>query len=156
MAKILAITPETVSISMENDVIKDIPISFLDFVPQIGDLVEISVSVNSIVVMKINNESIEKSTVKPAEINDTDDTTTDTSTNTETNIKGKKTKRKWMSLVWFIFWVIIAVGVIPEGKIIWSVFAVILAVVKGIEAYHDLLKPLAEDTVEDTKEDTKE
>ena len=148
MAKILAITPETISISMENDVIKDVPVNLLNFVPQIGDAVEVSVSVNNIVVMKTDNEDTEQSAAQSAAITDTDDTNTGTGINTETNTKEKKKKRKWTTVVEFIFLIFVSVYMISEGKIIWSVLFVILTVDTGLKVYRNLKKPLTKDTKE--------
>ena len=148
MAKILAITPETISISMENDVIKDVPVNLLNFVPQIGDAVEVSVSVNNIVVMKTDNEDTEQSAAQSAAITDTDDTNTGTGINTETNTKEKKKKRKWTTVVEFIFLIFGSVYMISEGKIIWSVLFVILTVDTGLKVYQNLKKPLTKDTKE--------
>ena len=148
MAKILAITPETISISMENDVIKDVPVNLLNFVPQIGDAVEVSVSVNNIVVMKTDNEDTEQSAAQSAAITDTDDTNTGTGINTETNTKEKKKKRKWTTVVEFIFLIFVSVYMISEGKIIWSVLFVILTVDTGLKVYRTLKKPLTKDTKE--------
>ena len=148
MAKILAITPETISISMENDVIKDVPVNLLNFVPQIGDAVEVSVSVNNIVVMKTDNKDTEQSAAQSAAITDTDDTNTGTGINTETNTKEKKKKRKWTTVVEFIFLIFGSVYMISEGKIIWSVLFVILTVDTGLKVYQNLKKPLTKDTKE--------
>lgn len=53
MAKILAVTAEYVSIGMDNGELRDAPISVFNFVPQVGDEVEVFESGQKIIISKI-------------------------------------------------------------------------------------------------------
>ncbi len=53
MAKILAVTPDYVSIGMDNGELRDAPIQVFNFVPQVGDEVEVFESGQKIIISKI-------------------------------------------------------------------------------------------------------
>ena len=99
MAKILAITPETISIGMDNGELKEVPAGSVNFVPHVGDEVEIFESANSIIVSKIEkNIPVQPAAQQVPTINIVN-TNTNTNVNKNINAGNGRAKNKWVAFV---------------------------------------------------------
>lgn len=121
MAKIVAVSPEIISIGMDNGELKEVPASAINFVPHIGDEVEIFESANSIIVSKIEKK---EDTAIPQQapvqaIPNIVINNANSNVNTNTNVNGGmpgKPKNKWVALILCIFLGFFGAHKFYEGK----------------------------------------
>ena len=117
MAKIIAITPEKISIGMENGSIKEVPAGSVNFVPHIGDEVEIFESVNNIIVSKLERKPVEPQPVQQTPAIHIVNTNTNTNINKNKIIGGGRAKNKWVAFILCLFLGAFGAHKFYEGKL---------------------------------------
>ena len=118
MAKIVAITPETISIGMENGELKEVPAGSLNFVPHIGDEVEVFESVNKIIVSKVEKRPVEQPVAQPMPTIKIVNTNTNTNINKNRNahVGGGRAKNKWVAFLLCLLLGFLGAHKFYEGK----------------------------------------
>ena len=116
MAKIIEISSEKISIGMDNGTVKEVSSESLNFVPHIGDLVEVFETGSKTIVSKV--ETKETPAAQPNII--INNTNTNSNVNTNTNINGGfggRPKNKWVAIVLCLCLGVLGAHKFYEGKI---------------------------------------
>lgn len=116
MAKILAITPETISIGMDNGELKEDPAGSVNFVPHVGDEVEIFESVNNIIVSKVEKSTPVQPAAQQAPTIKIVNTNTNTNVNKNINAGSGRAKNKWVAFVLCLLFGFFGAHKFYEGK----------------------------------------
>lgn len=120
MAKILEISTDTVSIGLDNGGIKEVPASSFNFVPHIGDVVEIFETGSKVIVSKIVEEKkYEQPAAAPSPNIVINNANSNVNTNTNINNVGGagKPKNKWVALILCLLLGFVGAHKFYEGKV---------------------------------------
>ncbi len=145
MAKILAITPESISIGMDDGSLKEVPASSVNFVPHVGDEVEVFVSATNTIVSKVEKKPpVQQPVQQPAQQPNIIINNANTNVNTN-NVGAGRAKNKWVALLLCFFLGVIGAHKFYEGKIGMGVLYIFTVGLLGIGVIIDffviLFKP---------------
>ncbi len=142
MAKIVEINPETISIGLDNGELKVVGAGALNFVPHIGDEVEIFESVDRIIVSKVESKTQDQPNIIINNSNSSVNTNVNKNIN---NAGGGKAKNKWVSFILCLLLGFIGAHKFYEGKMGMGVLYLLTMGLFGIGWLADiiiiLLKP---------------
>ena len=150
MAKILAITPESISIGMDDGSLKEVPASSVNFVPHVGDEVEVFVSATNTIVSKVEKnppvqQPIQQPVQQPMQQPNIIINNANTNVNTNNNMGNGRAKNKWVALLLCFFLGILGAHKFYEGKIGMGVLYIFTVGLFGIGVIIDffaiLFKP---------------
>jgi len=109
MAKIIELSPEYISIGMDDGSIREVSSEMLSFIPHIGDEVEVFETTNKIIVSKVEKSSNQTPNIVIHNTN--------TNTNINRNASGGREKNKWVSLLLCVFLGVFGAHKFYEGKV---------------------------------------
>ena len=140
MAKNLAITPEIISIGMDNGILKEVPVSAVNFVPHVGDEVEVFESATSIIVSKLEKNPPQQPTFQQP-VQQPNIIINNANTNVNKNVIGGigKPKNKWVAFILCFFFGILGAHKFYEGKIGMGVLYLFTVGLCGIGVIVDLI-----------------
>ena len=123
MAKIIAISQETISIGTDTGSIKDVPAASLNFVPHIGDEVELFETAEKIIVSKVSSQPTDAGSAQPPAQQIPNIVINNTSSNVNSNVNkninaGMGTpKNKWVALALCFLLGVFGAHKFYEGKV---------------------------------------
>lgn len=151
MAKIIAISQEIITIGYEDGTLKELSASLIDFVPHIGDEVEVFQSPNKVIVSKVEKSSAEfnsgqtSSNPQPQII--IQNTNTNENINVNRNYGGGKPKNKWTALLLCIFLGFLGAHKFYEGKTGMGILYLFTMGLRMIGVIVDLIVILTKPTI---------
>ena len=140
MSKILQISNDTVSIGMDNGSIKEVPANSLNFMPSVGDEVQIFESGEKTIVTKI--EKANNNNVPPQIVINNSNSSVNTNTNTNTNMNSGfygRPKNKWVAFFLCLFVGFCGVHKFYEGKVGMGILYLFTVGLFGIGILVDLI-----------------
>ena len=97
MAKILEITPEKITIGLDGGGLKEVPAESVNFVPHVGDKVEVFETASKVIVSKLEEEKPAQPAAQPNII------INNANSNVNTNVNNAggygRARNKWVALV---------------------------------------------------------
>lgn len=116
MAKIVEISAEKIFIGLDNGGIKEVPSDSINFVPHVGDKVEVFETGTKIIVSKVEEEKVRQTAETPNIVINNSNSNVNTNTNIN-NVGGGRPKNKWVALLLCIFLGVVGGHKFYEGKI---------------------------------------
>lgn len=118
MAKILSIRSDVIEIGMDDGSIEEVPSDSVNFVPHVGDRVEVFRSSSKIIVSKLESKVKESGTEEKQPTVVINNTNTNVNTNTNLNGAGRfgNPKNKWVALLLCLFLGVLGAHKFYENK----------------------------------------
>ena len=145
MAKILEINPATIVIGMDNGSIKEVPSDSVNFVPHVGDQVEIFETTSRVIVSKaepIRSMPVQPQYQQPQPTPNIIINNANHNVNTNINRGGYgrgKPKNKWVALLLCFFFGFLGVHKFYEGKVGMGILYILTVGFFGIGLVIDFL-----------------
>lgn len=151
MAKIVTIAQDFISIGMDNGTLKEVPAASLNFVPHIGDEVELFEAGEKIIVSKVEKQPVASGSVQQPAQQVPNIVINNANSNVNSNVNRNNAagagnpKNKWVALILCFFLGFVGAHKFYEGKIGKGILYLFTAGLFGIGVIIDfiaiLMKP---------------